>query len=110
MQIDNKKKELLLEFLDKNVFDPVLEAVPEQYSSERDRKMLKIVQQNVKNEKDLFHQFPFTAQEIRNQYFRELYFEARGRNGRELEDLELPRFVQLREQFIDLCKNLQLDS
>lgn len=108
MQLDYRKKETLLDFLDRKVFDPVLEAMPEQYSSEYDQKMLFVVQEKVKGERKLFHSTVLTAQEIKNQYFRELYFEGRGEIGKVLEDLELPRFLQLREQFIDLCRGLKL--
>ncbi len=105
---DNRKKELLLHFLDKKVFDPVLEAIPELYSSARDRRMLYTVQEKVKNERAWFHNSMLTAEEIRDQYFREIYFEGQEQTGKVLEDLELPRFVQLRGQFIDLCEKLKL--
>jgi hypothetical protein len=108
MQLDFRKKEALLDFLDKKVFDPVLEAIPEQYSSEYDQKMLFVVQEKVKGERKFFHSTVLTALEIKNQYFRELYFEGKGETGKVLEDLELPRFLQLREQFVDLCKGLKL--
>lgn len=108
MQLEEKKRDALLEFLDKKVFDPVLEAIPELYSSERDRRMLNSVQEKVKVNRERFHESYLTAEAIRDQYFRELYFEGRSRLGKVLEDLELPRFVQLRGQFIDLCDLLEL--
>ena len=108
MQIDYRKKEALLDFLDRKVFNPVLEAIPEQYSSEYDQRMLFAVQEKVKSERKLFHKTVLTPQEIKHQYFRHLYFEGKGEIGKELEDLELPRFLQLRGQFIDLCNGLQL--
>lgn len=108
MQLEDKKREALLDFLDKKVFDPVMEAIPELYSSERDRRMLNTVQEKMKINRKRFHESDLTAQGIREQFFRELYFEGRSRIGKVLEDLELPRFVQLRGQFIDLCDMLEL--
>ena len=108
MQENNRKKEVLLYFLDKKVFDPVMEAVPDLYSSQRDRRMLQSVQEKVRSEREWFHKPLLTAEEIKDQYFREIYFEGRGNLGKVLEDLELPRFVQLRSQFVDLCEDLKI--
>jgi hypothetical protein len=110
MKLEEKKREALLEFLDKKVFNPVLEAIPELYSSERDRRMLNTVKEKVKVDRERFHESYLTAEAIRDQFFREIYFEVRGRIGKALEDLELPRFVQLRAQFIDLCDLLKLQQ
>jgi hypothetical protein len=108
MQGSTRKKEALLDFLDKKVFEPVLEAIPELYSSERDRRRLQAVKEDVKEEWTRFHCNFLTAEEIKNQYFRELYFEGQEKLGKELEDLELPRFRELRSEFVELCKLLRL--
>jgi hypothetical protein len=49
---DNRSR--LLEFIDQKVLDPVLEALPEQYSSERDRRLLLMVQKRAAKEKKNF--------------------------------------------------------
>jgi hypothetical protein len=35
-------------------------------------------------------------------FFRELYYETSGVLGKDREDLELPRFLEIREQFLSL--------
>lgn len=102
-------REQLLEFLDRHAFNPILEAMPDQYSSERDRSMLYEVKRIAAMEKERFYKNSQTAVEIRDQYFKELIMETSGKTGRELEDLELPRLLQLREKFVQLCRELNIN-
>jgi|SRR5690554_5522009 len=108
MENDKKKRELLLEFVDQKIFDPVLNARPEQYSSERDRRILMHVKESVLIGKKRFHIRSKSAIQVRENYIRELYYETNGKIGKELEDLELPRFIQLRSQFEMLCEKLNI--
>ena len=105
---DHDKREQLLEFLDKKVFDPVLEATPQQYSSERDRKLLSEIQKKAALEKDLLHEQARTAEEVRNYYLKDLYYELVGRDGKALEDLELPRLREVRNEFLVMCEQLEI--
>ncbi len=102
------KSRILTDFLDQKVFDPVWEALPEQYSSEIDRKRLAEVQKNILLEKEKFHNCNLSPEQIKESYVREMYFETNSRLGKELEDLELPRFVELRDSFLQLCEELDL--
>ncbi|MDO5575909.1 MAG: hypothetical protein Q4F84_02415 [Fibrobacter sp.] len=106
MVSDREKMEFLLEFVDQKIFDPVLNALPEQYSSERDRRMLRHVKECVAIGKRRFHVRSQSAKQVRENYVRELYYETNGIVGRELEDLELPRFIQLRNSFEMLCEKI----
>ncbi|HON10744.1 MAG TPA: hypothetical protein PLE24_07740 [Chitinispirillaceae bacterium] len=103
-----EKCQILTEFLDQKVFDPVLEALPEQYSSEIDRKRLVEVQKDILLEKEKFHNPCLSPEQIKESYVRGMYFETNSKLGKELEDLELPRFVELRESFLQLCEELKL--
>lgn len=103
------EKSRLLEFIDKKALDPVLEALPEQYSSERDRRSLLLVQKRTAKEKEEFHDKHLTTAQIREKYLRRIYWETHLRFGKQLEDLELPRFLQLREQFLQLCADLHVN-
>jgi hypothetical protein len=83
------------------------EALPEQYSSEIDRKRLVEVQKDIllerKNSQSLSQ--PGTD---KGELCKGMYFETNSKLGKELEDLELPRFVELRESFLQLCEELKL--
>jgi hypothetical protein len=109
MEEEKTKRRQLLDFLDSRVFDPVLEALPEQYSSERDRRRLFEVKRIAEKKKERFHRQELSAAQIREQYFREMFFETSGKIGRELEDLELPRLLELKEQFLKICQDLNVN-
>jgi hypothetical protein len=110
MEDEKDKRRQLLDFLDDRVFDPVLEALPEQYSSERDRRMLFEVKRIAEKKKERFHSQELSSGQIREQYFREMFFETSGKIGRELEDLELPRLLELKEQFLKVCQELNVNE
>ncbi|KMQ51776.1 hypothetical protein CHISP_1272 [Chitinispirillum alkaliphilum] len=108
MTPEKLKKQQLLDFLDSKIFDPVLEALPEQYSTEREKKMLIDVQEIARYEKDHYHFQLMSAKEIKEEYLKEVSRDGGGRISRELEDLELPKLHLFREQFLDLCRELQI--
>ncbi|NLG17572.1 MAG: hypothetical protein GX556_09615 [Fibrobacter sp.] len=108
MQDKKEKSRVLVDFLDQKAFDPVLEAVAEQYSSEIDRKKLKYVQNEIMLEKEKFHNQNLNPEGIKENYIREMYFETNSKLGKELEDLELPRLVELRGNFLKLYDELNL--
>lgn len=108
MENDKEKRELLLDFVDQKIFNPVLNARPEQYSSERDRRILKHVKESVSIGKKRFHIRSKNAIQVRENYIREMYYETNGEIGKKLEDLELPRFIQLRSQFENFCEKLNI--
>ncbi|MDG5814631.1 hypothetical protein QA601_06060 [Chitinispirillales bacterium ANBcel5] len=105
---EKEKRQQLLNFLDNRAFDPILEAIPEHYSSDKDRKMLEDVQEITRYEKDMFHFQLTTAQQIKDQFIREMTRDNSGRISRELEDLELPRFQEIKSQFLNLCNELKI--
>jgi hypothetical protein len=106
--MEEEKKRYLLDFLDRKIFDPVFEASPVQYSLERDRKMLEDVQRNAALERRKLHHDTRSAGEVRNIYLKDLYLETEGAIGRELEDLELPRLREVRDEFLGLCEDLEV--
>jgi len=108
MDEEKRKRIELLEFLDRKAFDPILEAFPGMYSSERDRQILGEVQREIRIERDRFHNEFLTAVEVRNNYLRDVYLERTGKIGRELEDLELPRFTTIERDFLQLCDDMNL--
>ena len=69
------KREKLLDFLDSRVFDPVLEASPEDYN-EKDRKKLKDVIQVTRSTKQRYHQSYQTAREVVENFKADMSSEA----------------------------------
>lgn len=96
----------MLNFLDSNIFDPVLEALAQQYSTDREKQMLKDVQEVARYDKDHYHFQLATAEEIKREFIREMAQQESGRIARELQELELPRIHLFKGHFLDLCKEL----
>ncbi len=109
MQQIQDKRSKVIEFIDQKALDPVLEALPEQYSSARDRRKLLMVQKRAAKEKEEFHDKRLTDCQVVEKFFRRIYWETHLRFGKQLEDLELPRFLQLRKQFLQLCADLNMN-
>ena len=100
------KRLKLLEFLDSRIFDPVLEAQSDHYFSQREKQMLKDVQEVARYDKDHYHFQLATAEAVKNEFIRETTQQEIGRIARELEDLNLPRIHLFKDQFLQLCREL----
>jgi hypothetical protein len=96
----------LIEFLNIRIFNPILEAHISQYSSEFDQKNLITIQDRINDKRKIFYGFMHSHNAIREQFFREIYYECAENSGKILEDLELPRFQTLRDEFIELYDRL----
>jgi hypothetical protein len=102
MDHQKEKVKRLVDFLDQKVFNPIMEARPELYSSEREQKKLEYVKKFTSTEIEHFHRKEISPEQIRDMFFRELYYETSGVLGKDREDLELPRFLEIRELFMVL--------
>ena len=91
----------LLNFLDKKVFHPVLNARYED-RSERDRKELQHVQQRVESEKARFHGYD-SAERIVQMYKDQINTETERPANARLKDLGLPTLPDVREEFFRLA-------
>jgi hypothetical protein len=89
-------KQDLLHFLDRRVFDPILHASPNHYG-EADQKKLTDVQDRTRSEKERFHHYR-DAQEITENYKRDLHSPAAKRVNDELEHLELPTLPSVKAE------------
>lgn len=92
-------KEELLRFLNRKVFDPVLSAKPDAYS-EADRGKLDDVQKKTRSEKERFAHYG-SAQEIVENYKRDLHSAAAKRVNSELEKLKLPTLPSIKDKFLE---------
>ena len=100
---EDKKK--LLNFLDKKAFDPILNKSKEDYNTDAKKKKFEDVKAATEREKERFHNYN-TAEEIRENYHRDLNSSAAEKINRELKDLDLPRLPDLKDEFFILCDEL----
>ncbi len=99
-------RQQLIDLLDKQAFNPVLNASPDQYQSEAKKKELKDVQNTTASTMHRYHQDYNTAQDVYTNYQSDLSSEAAQRVERELHDLNLPTLKDIEPQFEQLAHKL----
>jgi hypothetical protein len=104
---DEGKRKELLNFLNQKVFDPILQALPEDYKSEVLKGKLSNVKRRTESEKHLFHDFQ-TAEEVKKNYLADLDFRKSKKIDHELDELKLPSLTKIRDEFLGLCKKLRV--
>ena len=106
MTTKDKRKELL-DFIDKNAFDPILKAKSHKLSEE-DKHKLEDIQRKTENEKKQFHEEYRTADEVKKNYLSDVRSKAAAKVNKELEHLNLPTLPGLKDKFMELCKKLDV--
>lgn len=101
------KREQLVHFLDEKVFDPVLKATESRYDEHQKRKLAD-VKRSTESEKQRFHHDYTTAKAVKMNYLSDLNSETAKKKNKELEELELPRMYQVRDEFLKLCDRLHV--
>jgi hypothetical protein len=94
-------KHELLHFLDRKVFDPILSASPDRFSGP-DQDRLTDVQNRTRSEKERFHNYG-SAQEVVENYKRDLTSHTARRVNSELEKLKLPTLPSVRDEFMQMA-------
>ncbi|MGB7843053.1 MAG: hypothetical protein WBL21_09695 [Salinimicrobium sp.] len=102
-----EKKKKLLDILNKKAFNPILDKSKDDYDSEDKKKKLEEVQQNTKSKKERFENYN-TPEEVRENYLHVLSSEKDENLEEKLKDLDLPRLSQIKKEFLDLCKELDV--
>jgi len=107
MASGDRKREELLKFLDQKVFDPILQALPEDYKSEDLIRKLHNVKRRAESEKRQFHQFQ-TAEEVKKTYLSDLELRKARKIDHELDELKLPSLPDAKDEFLGLCEKLRV--
>jgi len=105
---DKDKRERLVRFLDEKAFDPILKKSPEEYSGEK-RSKFEDVRRSTESEKKRFHDDYKTTTEVKNNYLSDLSSRTGEKKTSELKELGLPALPQLKDDFLKLCKELEVD-
>lgn len=103
---DSKAREKLLDLIDKKAFDPVLNASPDKYSSESDKKKLRDVQETTRSTQRSYHDKYKTAQAVVENFHSDLNSEAAKKVHHELRDLGLPTLNDIKDEFDQLADKL----
>jgi hypothetical protein len=108
MATEGEKKRQLIAFLDEKVFDPVLNSSPDEFSSAEQKRKFHDLRKSILAEKKRFHERYASARDIRENYLSDIESRTSKRMNAELEELELPRLSQFREEFLSLCESLDV--
>lgn len=103
----NNARQQLVEFLDRNAFDPVLSASEDDYSSEADKRALRDAQDSTRSEKERFHNYE-SAQKVKEMFQDDLSSEPAKKIQRELNRLNLPSLPDVEEEFMKKCEELDV--
>ncbi|MEX2591600.1 MAG: hypothetical protein WD426_02415 [Anditalea sp.] len=102
-----EEKKRLLDFLDIKAFDPIINKSKEDYDSENKKKKFEDVKRSTEKEKERFHNYN-TAEDIKENYRRDLSSEPAKKVHAELKYLDLPRLPDLKDEFFQLCDDLNV--
>lgn len=107
MATDKEKKEILINYIKRNVFNPILRTSEEEYSSEKKKKKLREVQKITAGEMEEITQFK-SAKDVRDNYLNNLQEGTSRLKNRTLSDLKLPALSDLKDDFMKLCTKLNI--
>lgn len=102
---EKEQKEKLIEFLDKNAFDPVINKSKDDYDSEKQKKKFEDVKRSTKSEKERFRKYE-SPEEVRDNFLADLDSEPAQEIDKELDDLDLPKLPDMKEDFLNLCDKI----
>jgi len=100
-------RQQLINFINKKAFDPILKAKPNKFK-EKDRGALEDIQRKTENEKKQFEEEYTTAEEIKKNYLSNVHSKAAAKVNDQLEKLGLPTLPQHKDEFMELCKKLEV--
>ncbi len=99
------KREELVEFLDRKVFDPVLSTSSDKFEGKQ-KDMFQDVKRSTESEKRRFHESYRSAEEVRSNYLSDLDSKAAKKKDAELSALGLPKLPDFKNEFLGLCDRL----
>lgn len=104
-----EKKRRLLNFLDKKAFDPVINKSKSDFDSEDKKKKFEEVKRKTETEKERFHNYD-GPEDIRTNFLRDLSSDPAKRVHSTLKYLDLPRLPDLKDDFLELCDELDVQK
>ncbi len=102
---DKDAKGKLLELLDRKAFEPVLNASPDDYKSESDKKELRDLQKTTRSTQQSYHEYG-SAEKVREMFRDDLSSDAAQKVHRRLKDLGLPTLDDIKPEFEKLADDL----
>jgi hypothetical protein len=99
------QREQLVNFINRKVFDPILNANPDKYGDD-ERKDLQYVQDKTKKDKERFEKEYTSADDVKENYLNDVSSEPAQKVDRKLKELDLPSLPKYKDEFEELCDRL----
>ena len=100
-------RETLLKFLDERVFLPAVHADPHRYDAQ-DRRLLSRVQHSVNGTQIRYHEEYTSAEQVKENFRRDLASSFGQSLAADLLLLKLPRFEDVKDEFFGLCQSHEI--
>ena len=102
----DKRKELL-SFIDKKAFDVIINTSPDKFKG-KDKENFVGILKKTEAEKTKFHEVYKTAEEVKANFLDNTHSNSAQKLNKELEHLKLPTLPQIKDDFLELCKKLDI--
>ena len=106
MTEEDKRKELI-KFIDKKAFDVILKTSAEKYKG-KEREIFEGILKKTENEKRKFHEVYKTAKDVKKNFLDNVHSKPALKLDRDLEHLGLPTLPQLKDEFMEVCRKLEI--
>ena len=104
MSDDKDTRKRLLALLDRALFDPILQRRREEFDAMKDKRRFGDVKRKVAEERQRYHDNCPTAEDIKENFLRDLESRTSRRLNESLRDLGLPSYWDLKREFLELCE------
>jgi len=106
MKSEKDKRDELLNFIDKKAFNVILKTSPDKFKG-KDKEDFDEILKKTKDEKKKFQGYK-TANEVKENFLSNTHSIPAQKLDKELEHLKLPTLPQIKDEFEELCKKLDV--
>ncbi|WP_423147824.1 hypothetical protein [Rubrolithibacter danxiaensis] len=107
MTAEKDKRKELISFIDKKAFDVILHTSPDKFKG-NDRENFEEILKKTENEKKKFHDVYKSAEEVKENFLDNTHSKPAQKLNKELEHLGLPTLPQIKDEFVELCRKLDI--
>lgn len=102
MKDDKDTRRRLLAFLDRELFDPIINTPRSRYHTKEDEQRFDDARRKIEDEKRRYHECA-TALDIKESFLSDLQSRTAQRLSENLRHLGLPSYADVRDDFLKLC-------
>ena len=108
MTEDKDTRKRLLALLDRALFDPVLQKRREEFERAEDKHRFDDAKRKIAEERQRYHDNCPEAQDIKENFLRDLESRSSRRLNENLRHLGLPTYWDIKDEFLKLCETYEV--